>query len=234
MGIKYKVNEDFFSVWGSKMAYVLGYLYADGSIYKSERGSYVSVTSIDRDTISKIKRWLNSEHTVRVDKSSYSNNKLRYTLRIGNKKIYQDLVSLGLYPNKSLTVRLPLIPSEWFADFLRGYFDGDGCVSLYRTKGITKKLIIRKLSVIFTSGSMRFLEDLLMNLAKYLDLRQKKVYTSRRCYQLRFATHDSLTILYFMYKGSPYQLFLKRKFAIYLKYLKLKNMNLNMAQWRSS
>ena len=145
-----------------------------------------------------------------------------------------DLRSLGFKERKSKNIDIPKVPEKYFPDFVRGYFDGDGCVSLYRTKGITKKLIIRKLSVIFTSGSMRFLEDLLMNLAKYLDLRQKKVYTSRRCYQLRFATHDSLTILYFMYKGSPYQLFLKRKFAIYLKYLKLKNMNLNMAQWRSS
>jgi hypothetical protein len=58
MGIKYKANEDFFKVWNPTMAYVLGFIYADGCIYISERGSYLSVTSIDKDIIINIKRWM--------------------------------------------------------------------------------------------------------------------------------------------------------------------------------
>ncbi len=209
------------------MAYVLGYWYADGSIYLSVRGSYINVTSIDYETIYKIKRWLGSQHTINEGKSNLPNRRTRFTLRIGNKSLYSSLTKLGLYPSKSLTVRLPQIPNDFFNHFLRGYFDGDGCVYLYRTRGITQKLIIRKLTVIFTSGSKGFLEDLLANLRKRLDLKQTRIYDSHRSFQLRLATADSLKILYFMYNRVPKYLFLKRKFLTFLKYLKLKGINFN-------
>lgn len=32
MGVKYFVDEGFFNVWRPRMAYVLGFLYADGSL----------------------------------------------------------------------------------------------------------------------------------------------------------------------------------------------------------
>ncbi len=67
MGIKYSVNERFFEEWNSTMAYVLGYFYADGSMYPSARGKYVLVTSIDESTIKKIKKWLDSKHTIRIE-----------------------------------------------------------------------------------------------------------------------------------------------------------------------
>ena len=123
MGIKYKVNEKFFDKWNPEMAYVLGYWYADGSMYLSERGSYLNVTSTDRDTIFKIKRWLNSQHIIREEKSVWSNRKNRFVLRIGNRRLYDSLLKLGLYPSKSLTIKLPYIPSEFLSHFARGYFD---------------------------------------------------------------------------------------------------------------
>ncbi len=225
MGLKYRVNEEFFDRWNPVMAYVLGYWYADGSIYPSERGSYINVTSTDRSTIYKIKKWLNSQHTVQKEKSSAQNGKVKFILRIGNKKLYEALTKLGIYPSKSLTIRLPHIADGFFADFLRGYFDGDGCVYLYRTKGKTQRLILRKLSVIFTSGSEGFLKDLLANLRRYLDLRQTKVYKGyNRAFQLRLATADSIKVLNFMYNGTSKELLLKRKFIIFLKYLALKKL----------
>lgn len=213
------------------MAYVLGYWYADGSIYPSVRGSYINVTSVDRSTIYKIKKHLKSHHTIRREQFILSNRKTRFVLKIGNKSLYNSLIKLGIYPNKSLTVRLPQIPDKFFPDFLRGYFDGDGCVYLYRTKGITQKLIIRKLSVIFTSGSEAFLDDLLIELRRYLDLKQSKIYKSHRSFQLQFATADSVKIFYFMYNRVLRDLYLKRKLLIFLRYFKLKGINFNMAQW---
>lgn len=43
MGIKYKVNEDFFNEWSHKMAYILGCYYADGSLEDATylRGKYI-------------------------------------------------------------------------------------------------------------------------------------------------------------------------------------------------
>ena len=91
LGIKYKVNESFFNKWSPVMAYVLGYWYADGSMYPSVRGSYITVTSVDQDTIYKIKKWLGSHHIIRMRKPTWPNGKNSFALRIGNKNLYKSL-----------------------------------------------------------------------------------------------------------------------------------------------
>lgn len=50
------------------MAYVLGYLYADGSLEDASylRGKYLRVTSSEEVNIQKIRKCLKSEHTVTV------------------------------------------------------------------------------------------------------------------------------------------------------------------------
>lgn len=228
MGIKYSVNEDFFNVWSQKMAYVLGYIYADGSIYHSERGSYFNITSIDKSTILKIKKWLKSKHTIRTEKSTWSGGKIQYILRIGNKKIYQSLENLGLYPNKSLSVKFPKnIPEEYLNHFIRGYLDGDGCVYLEMTKGKKEKLVIKRLSVIFTGGSKIFLNSLVFILKNKLPLNQSKVYNGKRSFQLRYSTGDSITIFKFLYKDVENQVYLKRKFDVFVKYFKLRQIRID-------
>jgi len=43
-----------------------------------------------------------------------------------------DLKALGVDCNKTKRLSLPEINSIWMPDFIRGYFDGDGCVYLSR------------------------------------------------------------------------------------------------------
>jgi hypothetical protein len=49
-----------------------------------------------------------------------------------SKKMHADLVKLGCTPKKSFTITFPKdkIPEELLSHFIRGYFDGDGCLSL--------------------------------------------------------------------------------------------------------
>ena len=51
-----------------------------------------------------------------------------YQFNISNEKIYDDVVSLGLTPNKSLTMQFPNMPNEFIRHFIRGCWDGDGSV----------------------------------------------------------------------------------------------------------
>ena len=223
MGVKYSVDSKFFKSWDKKMAYLLGFIYADGSIYPSGRGSYLSVTSTDRHIIYKIKKWLSSGHTISRTPSIWPNGKLRFGIRIGNKDLYNSLIKLGLYPNKAKTIGMPAIPNKFLKDFVRGYFDGDGCVHLYRSKGIRQKTILRKLSVIFTSGSKKFLENLLRDLRKNMPLKQTKIYRSHRSFQLRLATRDSVEIFKFMYRNRNQDLFFVRKFKVFRRYFELRH-----------
>lgn len=203
------------------MAYVLGFIYADGCIYTSVRGSYISVTSADECIIVNIKRWMESAHI--ITKTTFPDNrKPKFALRIGNKVIYNDLLKLGISPSKSLTVRMPDVPAFVLKDFIRGYFDGDGCVNIYRSRGLTQEIILRQLKIIFTSGSQLFLEDLLRVLNERFSLRLVRIYPNSRAFQLRFSTRDSVTLFKFMYENTPEELFFSRKFETFAAYFSLR------------
>jgi len=51
-----------------------------------------------------------------------------YVVYINNEKLYDNLVNLGLTPNKSLTMQFPNVPDEFVRHFIRGCWDGDGSV----------------------------------------------------------------------------------------------------------
>ena len=223
MGIKYAVNENYFKKWTPAMAYVLGYLYADGSLEDASylRGKYLRVSSIEKENITRIRELLNSKHTIAEKSPTSKNGKRGYLLRIGSHVLYDDLTKLGLYPNKSLTIKFPNIPKNYLSDFVRGYFDGDGCVMIQKIKGKKQDIVIKKLSTVFTSGSKKFLERLAEEIREIIGTRQRNVYDGHNSYMLSYSTGDSIKIFKFMYnkKGTIY---VKRKFDIYCEYFRLR------------
>jgi hypothetical protein len=55
----------------------------------------------------------------------------QYCFNINSKKVVSDIMKLGCGPCKSLTLEFPsydIIPQKLFHHFIRGYFDGDGCI----------------------------------------------------------------------------------------------------------
>lgn len=229
MGVKYSVNQDFFKKWTQEMAYTLGYLYADGSLEDASyiRGRYTRVSSIEKNNIVKIKNWLSSKHTIVSLAPTSRNAKTRYLLRIGNHELYNDLIRLGLYPNKSLTVRFPSIPRKYLGHFVRGYFDGDGCVRISMKRGKTRAFVLSKLCSVFTCGSKIFLEELALQINNAVNTKLLKVYNGHGSYMLSYTTEDSVRLFKFMYGKADKSAYLKRKAAIYVKYFKLRPQRLD-------
>jgi hypothetical protein len=122
---KYNVNEDFFSeINNEESAYWLGFLFADGYV-RSNKLKFVRLKLAikDIDHLYKFKEALNSDHNVE-EYDSYCQ------ITIGSKKIVDDLIKNGCTPNKGMKIRLPNnIGSDLMNHFIRGYFDGDGCIS---------------------------------------------------------------------------------------------------------
>jgi hypothetical protein len=229
MGIKYAVNEDFFKKWTQGMAYTLGYLYADGSLEDASyiRGKYVRVSSVERGNIVKIKTWLQSEHTIVPKAPTSKNGKVGYLLRIGSHKLYDDLTRLGLYPNKSLIITFPKVPKKYLGHFVRGYFDGDGCVRIDMKKGRHGQPILNKLSTVFTSGSKEFLRVLAMNIREATGTNQLKVYNGNRSFMLSYVTADSVRLFKWMYGDIKGDAYLKRKAEVYARYFQLRPQRLD-------
>lgn len=216
-----RVNEDFFKTWSSQMAYVLGFIYADGMVEdcrQSSRTCYTSMSNTDIEIMEKIRSMMSSNHPFEVIPAKVNNIlgkdylcKPRYVFRIGNKKMYADLVGFGLCPKKSLIIELPEIPEQYFHYFLRGYFDGDGCIHIEKTR--------KRLRIIFTSGSKKFLEQISNRIQTFLGGIRFGIYLNRSTYKLTYGDKNAELISSFMYKDVATAPYLKYKYQKYIEYL---------------
>ena len=124
------VQKLFFKQWSPSMAYILGLLFADGALLdarKSSRACYIQLTSKDKPLLETVRELMGSSHLITKRKPEYVYFKEKryfrseiYSLRIGSKLMYQDLLKKGLTPNKSLTMRFPYVPQKYLSFFTRG------------------------------------------------------------------------------------------------------------------
>ena len=210
------------------MAYILGYIYADGTLINTpyNRGQYLQITSTDKDSVKRIKEWMDSEHILTTNKSSWKHGKTQYIFKVGSHKIYTDLLKLGLYPNKSLTIKFPKIPKKYLWHFIRGYFDGDGCIYFEKGNGKHGQPIIKRIRVIFTSGSKDFL-NIMDGVLKQYGLTKGKIYFNQRAFQLKYPNDDSIRIFKLMYSNTSNNSFFMRKFNIFRNYFELKPIHID-------
>ena len=107
-------------------AYWLGFLYADGYV-NIEKGIELTLAEYDYDHLVKFRKFMGDES---ID-ISYKNSANAYRVCIHSKEIASDLVNLGCIQAKSLILQFPSeeqVPNHLINHFMRGYFDGDGCV----------------------------------------------------------------------------------------------------------
>lgn len=130
---KYDLNQEYFNhIDTSSKAYVLGILYADGSLDKGEWKVSISLIEKDLSVLKFIKNELESTRPFFFNERNKKNSNFQnsYNLSVNSKALWEGCYKWGLTPNKTFTTTFPLnIPSEYYSDFIRGYFDGDGYVS---------------------------------------------------------------------------------------------------------
>lgn len=133
-----ELNRNYFKrIDSSNKAYWLGFLYADGSVNTRKRtdgterltGLEVSLNSKDEAHLERLKMSLSSNSKIenRLIKNTYPSSRLS----IYSVEMCKDLIKLGCTPRKSLTLTFPTedqVPAHLQRDFIRGYFDGDGCI----------------------------------------------------------------------------------------------------------
>ncbi|MCA1319389.1 LAGLIDADG family homing endonuclease [Bacillus tianshenii] len=192
---KYHLNEDYFKTWSDNMAYILGFILADGNINGNTQS--VTISQKHKEILEDIKQELQSDQPIMETKRGL------FLFHINSSIIRHDLLNLhGLTPNKSLTVEFPKVPEKYLHHFERGYFDGDG--SVYK-KGYM---------INFVGGSYKFM------LFFHSVLRSKgfdPIITSKnKTYRIYLS--GRLTIKLFsdwIYEDA--RLFLQRKFDVFAK-----------------
>ena len=213
-----KVNTKFFNRWSPDMAYILGFIFADGCLVEHRNGYHgLDITSKDLQLLRLIKERLDAEHKI-------SRKERGYHIQIRNQEIYNSLLRLGLTPRKSKTIKFPIIPKRHSSHFIRGLFDGDGSVMIWREPRWKHTWQIR---TSFTSGSQIFLQDLRMYLGIWAGLLLGKVSPITRGHHLRYLSMPECAALYkFMYRGNP-KVYLKRKKDKFELFLALKNQEIS-------
>lgn len=213
---KADLNENFFSFWSDEMAYVLGMIYTDGSLYKNKMVSRVTITQKEPEILNKILILMKCDAQLffRPEKQYKSgiSGSIHY-FHIHNKKIFSDLLKIGLTPNKSLTAKFPTVPQEYVRHFIRGCWDGDGTVSIYKRDN--------RISAGFVSGSIDFINGMHGELLK-AGFSQRKIYVDRRgknpSYSFKFSRSQCKELYHCLYDDVPPEQFLQRKHDVFSNY----------------
>lgn len=155
---KYIYDEKYFDEINTpNKAYILGLIYADGNLSKRNVLS-ISLQERDKDILEKIILELQSNHPLKLLKYNDKNPKWQnqYCLRISNRHMAESLKKHGVTPNKSLSIVFPdFLPKELFRHFIRGYFDGDGCINSNPKE--------KRISLISTEKFCLSIKDILKN-----------------------------------------------------------------------
>jgi hypothetical protein len=200
------------------MAYILGFFAADGSMIRTKRGGhYVEFHSTDVGLLRLIRAALSSDHKIsrRVRRSTL--HKHQYRLQIGSMRMFTDLSALGMTPHKSKILVFPEVPESLHAHFVRGYFDGDGCIYFRRLQFADRKRPRSVMLSLFTSGSRSFLVALHMVLASH-GVRGGVVKRKKRGFELVLSHRDSVALYRFLYNNlADSVIFLPRKYKLFTR-----------------
>lgn len=137
------IKEDFFTKIDSPIkAYILGFYIADGYVHKdlicfSISDKDIEILEYIKNNISPCSNIIHIKEY--INKSGIKSNPL-VNISIPSKRIVNDLVSYGFGYDKTNLIKSiqNVIPKKYMWDFIRGYFDGDGCVSASKVSHIIK------------------------------------------------------------------------------------------------
>lgn len=161
---KYVLNENFFEkIDSEEKAYFLGLLFADGYINENYYMVDLTLHIKDEEILRKFIFYL---YANKRPLKLIRNNYLR--LVISSKKLVNDLKSHGCYQKKTFKLKFPNLPENMIRHFIRGYFDGDGCITINK-KGTLNISIV---------GTIDLLNDVKQILCKKCNL-NNTIYDNR-------------------------------------------------------
>lgn len=122
------LNENYFEDIDSQdKAYFLGFIGADGCLYKpgdkytKQKILRISIHEDDIRILYVLKDYLQTDKPI-------TKNKNLVALEISSDKIFNDIENLGLSVRKTYKNTIANVPEQFMPALIRGYFDGDGSI----------------------------------------------------------------------------------------------------------
>lgn len=197
--------------WSPEFAYAIGLIVTDGSL--SKNGRHISFTSKDKQLIDIFINCLNLKNKIAMKNSGTVKEKKYFVVQFGDVGFYEFLLKIGVTQKKSKNLEAISIPSQYFFDFLRGHFDGDGTFYSYWDSRWRSSFMFY---TEFISSSQKHILWLQSQIATHLNIKGHITKSNNQaCYQLKYAKAES-------FKLFP-KLYCRRKdLCLSRKYLKIK------------
>lgn len=220
---KYTYNTNFFDVIDNEIkAYWLGFIYADG--YVTKRGNTfqlgIALAKVDKNHLEKFKEAIDSDIEIHdyIQDSAYKKGTEYSRIIVSNNHLCEQLMAKGVYRKKTEKITFPssdILPDHLVSHFVRGYYDGDGCltgvehperpVRVFQVKILGTKEFLTGLNIVFNKA---FLSNGLKE--KEFKLRKRWKDSEKNNYTLEIGGKRQVSaILEYMY--NDYTVCLSRK-----------------------
>lgn len=204
--MRYKTANPRAIVWSPNFAYCIGLIASDGCLSKDNR--HIDFTSKDYE-LAKIFRDI-LKPNVMIGQKLNGQGFSAHRVQFGDVVLYDFLMGIGLTPNKSKTIGKLLIPDAYYADFLRGCFDGDGTSYGFWDRRWRSSFMYY---LLLASASKPFLEWIREQNTRLFGLSEACIRdgANSRAYSLAYAKQDSKILFSHLYYSNhiPY---LQRKY----------------------
>lgn len=203
-----KKNENYFSTQSSNMAWLMGFIAADGSIRKNENEIKIGLSVLDKEILEKIRIELELKTEVKeyINSQGYACANLQWTCEQHKK----DLAIYNIIPEKTFKLKPPYnLEKKYWIDYIRGYFDGDGSINLIQNSNGRRNGNLRWQVCSATKEILEFIVDFF---EKEYQIPRVNIYEAQRINPLYYIQYSSVatrkiySILY-----TPNSLYLKRK-----------------------
>lgn len=206
---KYRFNRNVFDVFSAESCYWAGFIAADGNI--STGRLTIVLNQIDTNHINKFCDFINFENR-NIEKiiSGVSNTNC-CKIRINSVYLTKSLFNnFNIISNKSLVLAPPInIPEFLIRHYIRGFFDGDGCISWCKSNHSPEFTI--------TTGSFNILKWIRDNLKKNVSIGNPSILKKKNsnCFSLKFGGVQVYKIMDWLYDNISNEIYLDRKFIKY-------------------
>lgn len=131
------IDSNYFDTINSTLkAYFLGFIAADGSVYKSGRKIVFSlaIQSSDRIILEKLSEELSGSDILVGNSFTRENGHSTTDVRFSDEIFVNCLLKQGICFGKTMNLDWIDMSEIYMRDFIRGYFDGDGSVYISKNK----------------------------------------------------------------------------------------------------
>lgn len=179
-------------------AYWLGFIVADGYLNINKHMLRIKLGNKDKQHLIKFIKFIDGdEDMLKSEIHSITGNK-NYYVSLYSKEITKALQDLGIEQAKSGKEKICNINSQYYKDFIRGLWDGDG-------------FIRENLSGVGLVGSYKILDFVQQFFKKELNIKPLKIYEHCNIYKIEYRSKKKAIplITHFLYDDA--QIYLDRK-----------------------